>query len=209
MEVVEKIAYDVDKGLLNVSLVCQAFYHPAMDALWKNMGGIEPLVRCLPEGVLGDTDGLLVRYLPLHRVKGSHFSPRLFPYDQRRRIGCDFNTMPVRIRELLLAWLDLEDESFTGIDFSMYKAIRDYYPFLRLLPNLKTLTCHDNMSEFAGFLIQPILKVFTIYDVVDSWTLQRNSPLTSRDLAIRSESSAYWTIKSGPMTRSYLRRSTT
>lgn len=94
VEVIEKIAHGIDKGLLNVSLVCHAFYHPAMDALWKKMGGIEPLVRCLPERVFGETDGLLVRYLPLHHVKGSQFFRRLLPYDQRRRTGRDFNTMP-------------------------------------------------------------------------------------------------------------------
>ena len=56
VEVVEKIAYGVDKGLLNMALTCQAFYNPALDALWRKMRGIEPLVRCLPEHVLGKDD---------------------------------------------------------------------------------------------------------------------------------------------------------
>ena len=71
----------------------------------------------------------------------------------------------MRIRELQLAWQDIEDEHFTGLDFKVYGALRSFIPCSRLLPNLERLVCHDNMGPNAPYFIQPSLKSFTIYDL--------------------------------------------
>ena len=58
-EVLENIVSLSEGGLPNLGLACRAFYEPAMDLLWRDMNGIEPLVRCLPEAVLSVKDNLL------------------------------------------------------------------------------------------------------------------------------------------------------
>lgn len=69
-EIVRNIAFgtnelsNVNADVLNFALVCQAFYEPAMDALWWYiLGDISPLVKLLPSSVLeyDDEDELLVR----------------------------------------------------------------------------------------------------------------------------------------------------
>ena len=65
VELVENIARNVDVGQLNMALVCKAFYEPAMDALWRKMDGLEPLLRCLPHHVLEEDSQLVSLILAL------------------------------------------------------------------------------------------------------------------------------------------------
>ncbi|OJA17506.1 hypothetical protein AZE42_11982 [Rhizopogon vesiculosus] len=45
---------------------CRAFKEPALDTLWKNIDGFEPLISCLPEGIVGrTTEGQLTLTRPL------------------------------------------------------------------------------------------------------------------------------------------------
>ena len=56
-EIVDTIVRRVDQGLVNVALTSHLFYEPAMDVVWRELNGIEPLVRLLPETVLDENDG--------------------------------------------------------------------------------------------------------------------------------------------------------
>ena len=37
-----------DVTLRSLALSCRAFYEPAMDVLWSDLEGLQPLVKCLP-----------------------------------------------------------------------------------------------------------------------------------------------------------------
>jgi hypothetical protein len=60
-------------SLLNMALVCRAFYEPAMNVLWHTLEtDIEPLVLLLPQCVLErDEDECLVRPISLFRKRHS------------------------------------------------------------------------------------------------------------------------------------------
>ena len=67
-ELVDRIARNMDSDRLNMALACKTFYEPAMNALWRKMDGVEPLVRCLPPRLLtngGDTESDLVSLMVL------------------------------------------------------------------------------------------------------------------------------------------------
>lgn len=54
-ELVEAIAQNIEQNtdLVTMALICRAFYEPAMNMLWKELDGLEPIFCCLPESVYG------------------------------------------------------------------------------------------------------------------------------------------------------------
>lgn len=56
-EIVERIVNDILESnyawryetLADLAVVCKAFYEPSMNAFWRDLDGLGPLVRCLPE----------------------------------------------------------------------------------------------------------------------------------------------------------------
>ena len=59
-EITDHIVSYIDVDLIKVSLVSHAFYSPAMNKIWRELKGIEPLVRLLPGHLLQDDSGVLV-----------------------------------------------------------------------------------------------------------------------------------------------------
>ncbi|OJA09364.1 hypothetical protein AZE42_08536, partial [Rhizopogon vesiculosus] len=52
--------------LAALARTCRTFKEPALDTLWKNINGFEPLISCLPEGVVErTTEGMLTLTRPL------------------------------------------------------------------------------------------------------------------------------------------------
>ncbi|KAG1748242.1 uncharacterized protein EDB91DRAFT_1112875 [Suillus paluster] len=39
------------KSLLVLALTCKSFTEPALDLLWRHLGGLDPLIRCLPQSL--------------------------------------------------------------------------------------------------------------------------------------------------------------
>jgi len=39
------------KTLLALALTCKSFTGPALDLLWRHLGGLEPLIKCLPRSL--------------------------------------------------------------------------------------------------------------------------------------------------------------
>ncbi|KAG0700846.1 hypothetical protein DFH29DRAFT_929970, partial [Suillus ampliporus] len=39
------------KSLLALALTCKSFTEPALDLLWRHLGGLEPLIKCLPQSL--------------------------------------------------------------------------------------------------------------------------------------------------------------
>ncbi|EKM58448.1 uncharacterized protein PHACADRAFT_207269 [Phanerochaete carnosa HHB-10118-sp] len=145
-EIADNIVYYVNAGFINVALVSRSFYEPAMNAVWRKLDGIEPLVRLLPESLLEENDGdLLV-------AKGI---PSADDWSRFRHHAS-------RVRELRLSWLDEEDESYCHIDFSVYRFLRDHSPFEFLFPNLQELSCYDSILEVLDLFIGPSVKSLTV-----------------------------------------------
>ena len=49
-EIVRNVAsYSADQDVLPMALTCRTFHEPAMDFVWKELTGLGPLIRCLPE----------------------------------------------------------------------------------------------------------------------------------------------------------------
>ncbi|KAG1851910.1 hypothetical protein F4604DRAFT_1933846 [Suillus subluteus] len=45
------IPLDTKKTLLALALTCKSFTEPALDLLWRHLGGFEPLIKCLPRSL--------------------------------------------------------------------------------------------------------------------------------------------------------------
>lgn len=55
-EIQERIVSHASKQTTaRLARVCQALYEPAMDALWSDLGGYAPLIKCMPGEVWEET----------------------------------------------------------------------------------------------------------------------------------------------------------
>ncbi|KAG2036393.1 hypothetical protein BDR03DRAFT_959938 [Suillus americanus] len=57
-----------NKTLLALALTCKSFSGLALDLLWQNLDGFEPLIRCLPQSLWGWGPGLGARKLVFRRI---------------------------------------------------------------------------------------------------------------------------------------------
>lgn len=58
-EILQNVAAHLtdDQSRLRMALSCRTFDEPAMDSLWSDsLGGLKPLVQCLPEDATSMTD---------------------------------------------------------------------------------------------------------------------------------------------------------
>ncbi|KAG1846077.1 hypothetical protein DFJ58DRAFT_664029 [Suillus subalutaceus] len=51
---------DMRKTLLALALTCKSFTEPALDLLWRHLGRLEPLIRCLPQSLWKQNGNRLV-----------------------------------------------------------------------------------------------------------------------------------------------------
>ncbi|GJE95704.1 hypothetical protein PsYK624_118900 [Phanerochaete sordida] len=123
-EVVEHIAEGVgtedDQTLLEMSLVCRAFFDPAMNVRWRVLSDIDHLIRVLPveilDGIEVDEEAHAVFTRPPSELEWQRFAQ----YARRVRA------------------LDCWQLSFS-IMSSYVDIIIDHFPYGQLFPNLHTL----------------------------------------------------------------------
>lgn len=86
-EIVQNIAYNADGGLVSLALTCRAFYEPAMNAVWRDLPGLRPLLLCFPRAVVN--------------VAARHISFRRHPVPAERR---RFEHHASRVRHLTISF---------------------------------------------------------------------------------------------------------
>ncbi|KAG1751460.1 uncharacterized protein EDB91DRAFT_609285 [Suillus paluster] len=60
-------SYTQRRSLPALASTCRAFEHPALDALWRDLQSIQPLVKCLPSDLFSIDKGPMVLQKPLDR----------------------------------------------------------------------------------------------------------------------------------------------
>lgn len=53
-EIIDQISWHTDRDSLpDLALTCRTFEGPALDALWRNLPSLEPLINCIPTHLWG------------------------------------------------------------------------------------------------------------------------------------------------------------
>ncbi|KAG1777765.1 hypothetical protein EV702DRAFT_1196975 [Suillus placidus] len=135
-------SYTQRKSLPALASTCRAFKHPALNALWRDLQSVEPLVKCLPSDLFSIDQGRVVLQKPID----SKLWDTLFEYSSRVR-SITVKSIPSAVIEPLSV-LMLTSPSTPASWF----------------PNLHKLTWHaDGTHKFAPFLrmvLVPSMLVF-------------------------------------------------
>ncbi|EKM53762.1 uncharacterized protein PHACADRAFT_260255, partial [Phanerochaete carnosa HHB-10118-sp] len=129
-------------ALRSLALSCRAFYDPAMDVLWCDLEGLQPLVRCLPSHMV-------------RKVKGTTAAVKI----TRRPLQADWSRFLHHSRRVrsLQVHSGYGDDSRYDIDYAAFEILRQYHPGL-VLPNLQHLVWSDNeLAPFATLFVTPSL----------------------------------------------------
>ncbi|GJF00133.1 hypothetical protein PsYK624_164120 [Phanerochaete sordida] len=151
-EIFQKILENIytTRELYSLSLVCRTFLEPVNDELWADLPGLSPLVKCLPDGLIGpsqrDENCLTIVRPPLlsewHR----------FEHHARR------------VREI--TFTHEENDDF-AVDEEAFVILSANHPG-PILPQLRTLTWHNwVLAKFAPLFIQPSLISLEFYPTVE------------------------------------------
>lgn len=123
---------------------CRKFKEPALDILWKDLGGFEPLISCLPEGVSNrDERGKMTLQRPL--LPGEW--KLLHQYARR-------------VRSLTVNSADLDE-----IDNHVMQVLMSAPSFTSLFPNLRRLRWWDDRKHFFPLLHVLLWPTITSLDV--------------------------------------------
>ncbi|KAG1752883.1 hypothetical protein EDB19DRAFT_2021684 [Suillus lakei] len=126
-------SYTERKSLPALASTCRAFKHPALNALWRDLQSVEPLVKCLPSDLFSIDQGCVVLQKPID----SKMWDILFEYTSRvHSITITHRSIPSTVIEPL-GVLILSCPSTPASWF----------------PNLRKLTWHaEGAHAFAQFL---------------------------------------------------------
>ncbi|KAG2069539.1 hypothetical protein BDR04DRAFT_1101412 [Suillus decipiens] len=134
------------KALLAPALTCKSFAGPALDLLWRHLGGVEPLIRCLPQS-LWKKDGEKLEF------------QRTMNLDDWS-IFCKYNH---RVRSLLNQCYEYSTDTICSTE--IWRAL-NHPPFsLPLLPNLTSLTwtkTSDETFHYIQLFVTPKLTMLNI-----------------------------------------------
>ncbi|KAG1800204.1 uncharacterized protein HD556DRAFT_1020010 [Suillus plorans] len=122
------------KTLLALALTCKLFSEPALNLLWRHLGGIEPLIRCLPQSLWKQNRGRLEfqRAMTLddwsifckynHRVRSLlNQCHRQYSRDMNynaeiwRALSCPPFSLPLLPNLTSLTWIEASDETLQYI----------------------------------------------------------------------------------------------
>ncbi|KAG1876405.1 hypothetical protein F4604DRAFT_697118 [Suillus subluteus] len=137
------------KSLLALALTCKSFTGPALDLLWRQLAGLEPLIKCLPQS-LWKQDG-----------KKLQFQRTMILDDWS--IFCKYN---YRVHSLVNQCHEsfMNGEMICGTE--IWRAL-SYPPFsLPLLPNLTSLTWTETSDEtflYIRLFMTPQLTMLNIH----------------------------------------------
>ncbi|KAG2069537.1 hypothetical protein BDR04DRAFT_1101411 [Suillus decipiens] len=135
------------KDLLSLALTCKSFAGPALDLLWRHLGGVEPLIWCLPQS-LWKKDGKKLEF------------QRTMTLDDWS-IFCKYNH---RVRSLLnKCYKDYSTDTICSTE--IWRAL-NHPPFsLPLLSNLTSLTWTETSNEtfhYIRLFVAPKLTMLNI-----------------------------------------------
>ncbi|KAG2337702.1 hypothetical protein BDR05DRAFT_760690 [Suillus weaverae] len=133
--------------LLALALTCKSFTEPALDLLWRHLGGLDPLIRCLPQS-LWKQDGKKLEF------------QRTMTLDDWS-IFCKYN---YRIHSLVNQ-CHVEDSEDTILSTEIWRAISCPSFSLPLLPNLTSLTwteASDETFQYIRLFVTPQLTMLKI-----------------------------------------------
>ncbi|KAG2343031.1 hypothetical protein BDR05DRAFT_963419 [Suillus weaverae] len=143
-----KLAF-VRKTLLALALTCKSFTGPALDILWRHLGGLEPLIRCLPQSLWKQDD------------KKLEFQRTMTLDDWS--IFCKYN---YRIHSLVNQFHSSYVNDKMICDIEIWRAL-SCPPFsFPLLPNLTSLTwteASDERFQYIRLFITPQLTMLSIH----------------------------------------------
>ncbi|KAG0697940.1 hypothetical protein DFH29DRAFT_127128 [Suillus ampliporus] len=125
-EILQEIFRDADYMSLTVlARTCRSFYEPAINVIYSDLPGLEPLIKRLPQDLWSVNSGALVIWGPLR------------PQDWEVFAGYSR-----RVRSLRLRWF--------ASDAQLYRALSSPPDPSFLLPNLRTFTWHCLSTRSAG-----------------------------------------------------------
>ncbi|KAG2069548.1 hypothetical protein BDR04DRAFT_1156577 [Suillus decipiens] len=135
------------ESLLALALTCKSFAGPALDLLWRHLGGLDPLIKCLPQS-LWEQDGKKLEF------------QRTMTLDDWS-IFCKYNH---RVRSLFNQ-CHKEYSKDTICSTDIWRAL-NHPPFsLPLLPNLTSLTWTETSDEtfhYIQLFVTPKLTMLNI-----------------------------------------------
>ncbi|GJE96243.1 hypothetical protein PsYK624_124370 [Phanerochaete sordida] len=170
-EILHHIAQYADGSLVDMALVCHAFYEPAMTLLWRELSGLRPLFACLPAHTFRyDEDDALCMVrdpTPNEWTRFRHHAPR--------------------VRGLTLIELDFMGEE-RSMDYNCLDALKASHPPGPILPNLMRLHILDkNAMQYAPLFVQPSLQIvegtYTAWGELDTIAYLR--AIAERTVALR------------------------
>ncbi|GJF00132.1 F-box protein [Phanerochaete sordida] len=138
------------RDLHSLSLVCRAFLAPANDELWADLPGLSPLIKCLPDHLLGDSEideGILTIVQPprtedWHRVQLHAF----------------------RVKSLRVELDDGDHKEYTINQAALEIFVAGLPSNAPLLPRLESLAWHNwSLAKFAPLFINPSLTFLEYY----------------------------------------------
>ncbi|KAG1766261.1 hypothetical protein EDD22DRAFT_950617 [Suillus occidentalis] len=147
LEVIHVVSSHTEHGTLPaLASTCHAFQSPALNALWRDLHSVEPLLRCLPADLFGFDRGCTVLQRPLDNKMWD----TLFKYTFRVRS------------------ITAKQTSHPSAIIGSLSAIMLSYPSASapLFPNLRELTWYAGGSQFAAEFLRmtlvPSLRVLSL-----------------------------------------------
>ncbi|KAG2074692.1 hypothetical protein BDR04DRAFT_1071132 [Suillus decipiens] len=154
-------SYTQRRSLPALASTCRAFKHPALNALWRDLQSVEPLVKCLPSDLFSINDqGRMVLQKPID----SRLWSTLFEYSSRvHSITVSQKSIPSAVIEPL-SMLLLSSPS----------------PSASWFPNLQKLTWDaDGTNTFAPFLRMALVPSMLVLHVEISSASESNTTFLS------------------------------
>lgn len=153
-------SYTQRKSLPALASTCRAFKHPALNALWRDLQSVEPLVKCLPSDLFSIVQGRVVLQKPID----SKLWDTLFEY-----LSC---VRSITVKSIPPAVI----EPLTVLMLSSPSTPASWFP------NLHKLTWHaDGTHKFAPFLrmalVPSLLVLYVEISAADSTFLSVLSSL--------------------------------
>ncbi|KAG1851909.1 hypothetical protein F4604DRAFT_1629260 [Suillus subluteus] len=124
-----RVFLDMRKTLLALALTCKSFTEPALDLLWRHLGRLEPLIRCLPQSLWEQNGNRLEfqRSITLddwsifckynHRVRS--LLNRVYSKEIWSALSCPPFSLPLLPNLTSLTWTNASDETFQYVRLFM------------------------------------------------------------------------------------------
>ncbi|GJE97869.1 F-box protein [Phanerochaete sordida] len=149
-EIIQNIFGHVDKKgtLFRLAVVCRAWSEPANDALWARLEGLRPLICCLPQHVIAESE---IMYGALTIVQ----APSEGEWER-------FDENARRVKHLLV-----DDSRLFSVDHAAMEVLRKHHAD-PILPNLTYLEWHGGrIAQHIHLFVRPSLLsfVFTAHGV--------------------------------------------